>query len=87
MAKYSVPAKVKVRLPNEKNRSGVSWLKQGTVLLEGDTIEELIEQAYAVPIPEDIDIEAIVVEATHTEWVGEEVRSRKSFTITAFREL
>jgi hypothetical protein len=87
MAKYVVPAKVKVRLPNPNNRSGVSWLKQNTVILEGETIEELIEQAYAVPIPQDIDIEAIVVEAMHTHWMDDQVRSRKSFTITAFREL
>jgi len=82
--KYRVKANVKVRVEKPENRAGFGWHTQPSVILEADTIEELSAQANAVPIPTDIDIQAISVKCLVR--IGD-ISGRQDISIHAFRQL
>lgn len=90
--KYTVNFRVKVRIPKEENLSGVSWIHQPKATYEANTIEELMEKAYAHPAPDDIDVEAIHLEGyvyliTDEQTGRRNPSTRKDIKLDAFREL
>lgn len=84
--KYRVKCTVKARVPREENRAKVGWHKLPTVILEADTIEEITEQAYQIPAPDDIDIEALHMQGTIYLDIGDRP-GRQHVSFNVFREL
>lgn len=89
--KYSVKCRVKVRVTKDQNRAGFGWIKQRDIVLEADTIEELTEKAFAIPVPENIDVEAMAIEGhiyLARDAEGKRIKGqRRDVTISVFREL
>lgn len=60
---YIVTFKVKIRVTNLENKSGYSWLKQDPITLNGDTPEDLVQKAYRVSPPDNMDVQAMHLQA------------------------
>lgn len=76
--------KRKYRKPNPDNRSWCSWLKLDTFSIEGDTLEDIINQAYDYPLPTDADEELQAIHAEGHINLGEDQHHRKVVDIRVF---
>lgn len=82
---YEVKFNIKHRVPRPENQSGFGWIKGGFITIQGETIEKIIDEAYQVNVPDNIDIEAISLEGNLD--LGRDVSHRKTLRLDVFREL
>jgi hypothetical protein len=81
--KYKATFRVKYRFSNRNNRSGVSWFKQPSVIIEAESIEELLNKAYQL-VPNKPNVTAI--SAIAYVKLGTNLSDRKTIQLDVFRE-